>query len=207
MLIKKTRTNKAFNCRLDTLQQDHPYLIKELGLNQETIADFSIGYCADKRKANVGRIIIPIHNARGALVAYAKHRLGEVDGSGSPRCEFSIGFKKSLELFNLDRATKEVTARPLIVVRNLFEVLHLHQNGYRNAVALMGDFMSQTQEALIRHNSDGHARILLLPNLNQSKWSRIAIRLSQFCYVKYNVLEKPKAQPGELTRKQIMELF
>ena len=50
------------------------------------------------------RIVIPIHNREGELVAYAGR---SIDGS-EPRYKFPAGFHKSLELFNLHRVTGEI---------------------------------------------------------------------------------------------------
>ena len=50
-----------------------------------------------------GRIVIPIHNERGELVAYAGR---SIDGS-EPRYKLPAGFHKSVELFNLHRAIGE----------------------------------------------------------------------------------------------------
>jgi DNA primase len=168
MLIKNTG-NKIVNHQFDTLQQEHPYLTKKLGLSQETIADFGIGYCTDKRKATFDRVIIPIHNPEGAFVGCAKHRPGKMGENGFPKYEFSVGFKKKLEIFNLDRAIKEVTARPLIIVQDLFDVLNLYQNGYRNTVALMADTMSPTQEKLIRESTNFQSCVLVMLNGKQRR--------------------------------------
>ena len=53
-----------------------------------------------------GRVVIPIHNERGELVAYAGR---SIDGS-EPKYKLPAGFHKSLELFNLHRAIGETDA-------------------------------------------------------------------------------------------------
>src|SRR3989442_1687616 len=50
------------------LDYSHPYLGKR-GLTQETIETFDVGHCSHGLMA--GRIVIPIQNAKGELVAYA----------------------------------------------------------------------------------------------------------------------------------------
>ena len=55
-----------------------------------------------------GRIVIPIHNQGGALVAYAGRGL---DGR-APKYKLPPGFRKGRELFNLHRAVPRAARRP-----------------------------------------------------------------------------------------------
>jgi DNA repair protein RadC len=61
-----------------------------------------------------------------------------------------------LEVFNLDRAIKEPEDEPLIIVEGFFDVIKLHQHGCKKVVALMGWFMSPTQEELIRTHANSY---------------------------------------------------
>jgi DNA primase len=63
-----------------------------------------VGFFAGKGSMH-DRIVIPIHNSEGELVAYAGR---SIDGS-EPRYKFPAGFHKSLELFNLHRVRREVS--------------------------------------------------------------------------------------------------
>ena len=47
-------------------------------------------------------MVIPIHNDRGELVAYAGRSIDDSE----PKYKLPTGFHKSLELFNLDRAVE-----------------------------------------------------------------------------------------------------
>src|ERR1035438_4590205 len=67
--------NKPLQFRLDKLERQHPYLIKERSLTLETIVDFGIGFCA--KGMMVDRIAIPIQNTEGKVVAYAGRFPGE----------------------------------------------------------------------------------------------------------------------------------
>ena len=128
--------NKPLKFRLDKLEREHPYLA-ERGLTLETIVDFGMGYCAKGMMAE--RIAIPIHNANGEVVAYAGRWPGE-PAEGTPKYKLPQGFRKSLELFNLDRAIKE--SGPLVIVEGFFGCMKLHQLGCRKVVALMGSTLS-----------------------------------------------------------------
>ena len=90
------------------------------------------------------RIVFPIHDHEGQLVAYAGRSL---DG-GEPRYLFPPGFHKSQVVFNLHRAVWE-SARCALVVEGFFDCLRVHQAGYRNVVALLGVSLAEVQEKLL----------------------------------------------------------
>jgi hypothetical protein len=76
------------------------------------------------------RIVFPIHDQEGQLVAYAGRSL---DG-GQPRYLFPPGFHKSQVVFNLRRAVGK-SAGCALVVEGFFDCLRVHQAGYRKVVA------------------------------------------------------------------------
>jgi DNA primase len=123
------------------LDNQHPYL-KERGLTQATIDFFGLGLHAGKGIMQ-GRVVIPIHNEQGELVAYAGRTPGEPP-EGEAKYKFPPQFKKSLVLFNLHRA-REHAAEGLIVVEGFFTVFEFFQRGRKNVVALMGSSMSAEQ--------------------------------------------------------------
>ena len=140
-VAEKAAPNVPLKFRLDKLEREHPYLIKERCLTLETIVDFGIGFCAKGMMAE--RIAIPIHNAEGGVVAYAGRLPGEPD-EDTPKYKLPQGFRKSLEVFNIDRAIKEPADKPLVIVEGFFDCMKIHQNGWRKVVALMGATMSGT---------------------------------------------------------------
>ena len=101
---EKGAPNAPLKFRLDKLEREHPYLA-ERGLTLETIVDFGVGFCAKGMMAD--RIAIPIHNAEGKVVAYAGRFPGEPPDEDTPKYKLPQGFRKSQELFNIDRAIKE----------------------------------------------------------------------------------------------------
>ena len=201
-----TAPNPPLTFRLDKLQRDHPYLT-ERGLTLETLMDFGVGFCAKGMMA--GRIAIPIHNANGQVVAYAGRQVGDPP-EGVPKYKLPPGFRKSLELFNLDRARKESSEIPLIVVEGFFDAMKLHQLGHRKVVALMGSSMSAAQEDLIRRHTDQHSQILVMldeDDAGHSARDEIAARLAKFAYVRIHAFEEEGFQPEHLTAKQLTGIF
>jgi len=69
-----------------------------------------------------GRIVIPIHNASGELIAYAGPA---IDGQ-EPKYRFPAGFRKSLVLFNLHRAIA-TNGKTMIAVEGFFDTIAVHQ--------------------------------------------------------------------------------
>jgi DNA primase len=139
------------------LDPDHLYLF-ERGLTQEAIAHFGLGYHRGKGMMD-GRIVIPIHNERGELVAYAGRWPGDPP-EGTPRYLFPPRFQKSLVLFNLHRATEHATDG-LIVVEGFFTVFEMFQRNRKNVVAVMGSSVSEAQERLIVETVGPKGRVLL----------------------------------------------
>lgn len=196
--------NKPLKFRLDKLEREHPYLT-ERGLTQETIVDFGLGYCAKGMMAE--RIAIPIHNANGEVLAYAGRFPGEPD-EGTPKYKLPQGFRKSLELFNLDRASKE--SGPLILVEGFFGCMKLHQFGCRKVVALMGSTLSAAQEELIRRHTDRTSQVIVM--LDEDEAGRagredIAVRLAKFVFVKIHTFDKDGQQPDDLSAEEVATLF
>jgi DNA primase len=202
--------NPVLKFKLDKLQREHPYLTQERGLTLETIIDFGLGYFTGDRGMMVGHIVIPIHNIKGELVAYAGRWPGEPPNADTPKYKIPAGFKKSQEVFNLDRACKEPADKPLVIVEGFFDVIKLHQNGWRKAVAVMGDSMSAVQEELIRQHTDKNGLIIVMLDENAAgKVGRkdIAGRLAEHCLVRTHVFDKADAEPEHLTAEEVRSLL
>lgn len=200
--------NPPLKFRLDKLQRDHPYLTQERGLTPETVIDFALGYFTGERGMMVGYIVIPIHNVKGEVVAYAGRWPGEPPDKDTPKYKLPAGFKKSLELFNADRAFKE--PGPLVIVEGFFDVIKLHQHGWRKAVALMGSSMSPAQEELIRQHTTTSSHIIVMldeDNAGRAGRADIAARLAKFCFVKTHVFDQPGTQPEHLFAEDVQQIL
>ena len=196
--------NKRLKFRLDKLERSHIYLT-ERGLTQETMIDFGAGYCAKGMMA--GRIAIPIHNPAGEVVAYAGRLLGK-ETADTPKYKLPPGFRKSLELFNIDRAKKESAEKPLVIVEGFFDCMKLHQNGCRKVVALMGSTMSAAQEELIRKHTNAESKVIVMMDEDEAGImgrEDIACRLSRFCFVKTHVFDEPGTQPEHMSHEELSD--
>ena len=70
-----------------------------------------------------GRVVIPIHDENGFLVAYAGRSVDQTD----PKYRFPPRFRKSLVLSNLHRAAAE--GKSVIVVEGFFDCLNVYEAG------------------------------------------------------------------------------
>ena len=137
-------SNRPLAFTLQGIDPHHPYLAGR-GVDSNTAAHFGIGFYPGKGSME-GRIIIPIHNEEGILVAYAGRSLGQTE----PRYKFPARFRKSLVLFNLHRAVHH--GKAVIVVEGFFDCFNVYQAGFPCVVALMGCSLSHRQEALLQQH-------------------------------------------------------
>jgi len=199
--------NAPLKFRLDKLERQHPYLTEQRGLTPETIIDFGIGFCSKGMMAD--RIAIPIHNVKGEVVAYAGRFIG-APPEGAPKYKLPPGFRKSQELFNIDRAIKESADMPLVIVEGFFDAMKLHQHGCRKVVALMGATLSTAQEELIRQHTNSHSHVIVMLDENeagQAGREDIACRLSKFCFVRVHQFSRPDMEPEHLTAEEVQQLM
>jgi DNA primase len=119
----------------------------EEGLDYHTQIEFQIGY--DVRS---DRIIFPIHNRNGELIAIKGRYIGS-----DKRIESDFKYiylypcNKSIELFNLNRALPYVQQqKEIIIVEGAKTAMFLYQWGYRNVVSIEGDCLSFSQINLLK---------------------------------------------------------
>jgi len=193
--------NKGLRLKLEDLDASHPYLA-ERGIRKETAEEFGIGYFSGAGSM-ADRIVIPIHNERGLLLAYAGR---SIDGS-APKYKFSAGFHKSQVLYNLRRAIEgNLEARPSVaVVEGFFDCIKVHEAGFR-CVALMDSSLSQEQgELLDRH----FAHVVLLfdgDEAGRAATDECLLRLGRRLWTKAITLPKGK-QPDQLSRDELQDLL
>jgi len=205
--VEKGAPNAPLKFRLDKLVREHPYLLEQRGLTLETIIDFGLGFCSKGMMAD--RIAIPIHNVKGEVVAYAGRFPGD-PGENNPKYKLPQGYRKSQELFNIDKAIKEPADKPLVIVEGFFDAIKLYQNGYKKVVALMGSTLSAAQEELIRQHTDRNSQVIVMLDENeagQAGRDDIACRLAKHCFVRVHVFDKPDMEPEHLSAEDVQHLL
>lgn len=187
-------SNKPLPFTLWGIDLHHPYLSKRR-VDSNTAVNFGIGFYPGKGSME-GRIVIPIHNDDGILVAYAGRSLDQSE----PRYKFPARFRKSLVLFNLHHAIRH--GKAVIVVEGFFDCLNVYQAGFPCVVALMGCSLSQRQEVLLQNHFQQVTLMLDGDNAGRRAGAAIAARLVTKLAVR--VVEIPLgSQPDQLGADQI----
>ena len=199
LVRKELAVNPALRFELRNVNTAHPYLA-ERGIQRATAVEFGVGFYSGSGLMQ-GRIVIPIHNPRGELVAYA----GRAVNGGGPKYKLPIGFRKSLEIFNVHRAAT-ASSDTVVVVGGYFDCLRVHQAGFRCVVALMGCALSGPQEALLLERFKRMVLMLDGDAAGRGASRAIAGRLSTRCSV--GVVHLPEgAQPDQLPPDVIQKLL
>jgi DNA primase len=186
--------NKPLGFRLKGIDHSHPYLAGR-GIDSETAEYFGIGYFSGRGSMH-GRIVIPIENERGELVAYAGRSIDNTE----PKYKLPPGFKKSQVVYNLGRAREE-GSDTVVVAEGFFDCIRVTLAGYAS-VALMGCAMSRQQQALL---TEHFRRVILMLDGDEAgvtATTDICARLARHVWVRAVELGSGR-QPDELTTDDI----
>jgi DNA primase len=206
---ESTEPNKPLTFQLKGINHEHEYLAGR-GISKETAQTFGVGFFPGKGTMS-GRVVIPIHNERGELVAYVGR---SIDGS-DPRYKVPGGFHKSQEVYNLHRAIAafcsfeidiEVDQKGIIVVEGYFDAMKVHQAGYPFVVALMGCSLSEEQERLLV----AHASMILVmldgDEAGRKATDEIMLRLGRRVWIKSITLPDGR-QPDQMSAEELTALL
>lgn len=189
-----TEHNPPLPFMLKNIDVHHPYLA-ERRISLETAEHFGVGFFAGRGYMQ-GRIVIPIHNEDGQLVAYAGRSLETTES----RYRLPPRFRKSQVLFNLHRAA--VHGKTVVVVEGFFDCLTVHQAGLPCVVALMGCSLSQHQERLLQNHFQEVLLLLDGDKAGRTAGAAIAARLCS--KISTRLIEIPAgSQPDKLGADQI----
>ena len=183
-----------------SLDHNHPYLV-ERGLLEETVEYFGVGFHGGKGMM-AHRVVIPIHNADGELVAYAGRWPGNPP-EDTPKYLLPPRFCKQLEVFNLHRvpATKHV-----VLVEGYFDVMRLHQCGWPNTVATMGVSISKRQVELVASKFRGVHILFDGDETGRKAGKTVAAELGEHVWVR--VAHCPEGtQPEHLSEAQLRDIL
>lgn len=183
LVRKKEGANRPLRFALTGLHHTHPYLAQR-GVDRAIAVEFGIGFYSRPGLMS-GRIVIPIHNGKGEIVAYAGRAL---DG-GIPKYRLPGGFHKSLELYNLHRAMASGG-----------------QAGLPGVVALMGSSLSLEQEKLLVGRFERVILMLDGDDTGREATQTIRAKLIPECDV-LTATVSDGTQPDQLSPGEIRELL
>jgi DNA primase len=182
---------------LTPIDATHPYLAAR-GISKKTATEFGVGFYSGPGLMH-GRLVIPIHNAAGELVAYS----GRTVDQKLPRYQVPSGFRKSEVLFNMHRAGAAGGASA-VMVEGFFDCMKVHQAGIPSVVAIMGSVLYEPQCcALLSHFR--HIVLMLDGDAAGRRATQvIAAKLGRSCQV---VALPTDVQPDQLSAKEIRKIL
>lgn len=148
------------------------------------------------------RIIFPIKNTRGEVIAFGGRTLGNLEPKylNSPETPF---FRKGENLYGLDQAIKAIREeKNFILVEGYLDVLALKQCGMDSAVAPLGTSLTEGQVRLLKRYSE---KGLLLFDSDEAglRASRKAINLFERSDVQIGVAELSEgSDPADIMQKE-----
>ncbi|MEM8539418.1 MAG: CHC2 zinc finger domain-containing protein [Pseudomonadota bacterium] len=138
--------NKPLTFQLQSLATDHSFF-NERAITDRMIKDFGLGIA--QKGMMKDRLVFPIHNKTGELVAYCGRWVEEPEDD-QPKYKQPPKFHKELELFNWHQAQGLIKkGQPLLIVESFLAVVKLHVWGFP-VVSPMGRSLSDTQIETIK---------------------------------------------------------
>jgi DNA primase len=196
LVPEKEACNPPLRFTLWGVDHRHPYLTQR-GIESSTADYFGVGFYARPGLMSQ-RLVIPIHDEKGRLIAYAGRSL---DGA-RPRYLLPPGFHSSLALFNLHRAQASASGRTVVVVEGFFDCMKVHQSGFPGVIALMGANLSMSRENLLLQRFEQIVLLLDGDPAGRAASHAIASRLNAKCHLQVHELPWNQ-QPDQLTSEQI----
>ncbi|MBP6921612.1 DNA primase [Candidatus Gracilibacteria bacterium] len=125
--------------------------MKKKGFSEKVIMDSGI-FVSQYKDRFFGRVIFPITNYRGEVIAFSgrtlKNGSDEAKYVNSPETPI---FHKSDVLFGINHAKNPIQKeKKVVVVEGQMDVISLHQNGYEYVVGISGTALTESHIRLIR---------------------------------------------------------
>jgi len=99
------------------------------------------------------RIIFPIMNTSGRTVGFGGGAIDETMPKYMNSAESAV-YKKSQSIYGIQTAGREIRQRDsVLLVEGYFDLLTLHQSGFRNAVAPLGTALTRDQVRIMKRYS------------------------------------------------------
>jgi len=182
------------------LDSEHQSLAEALGLDQDTINHFGLGYCSRGRFAN--RIVAPLHDSRGSLIGYCgiDPKLASPEGYIYPDADrqrdgVRYQFDPSLFLYNGERFFAQEPLGHLTITRYPADVWQLHQSGNDHCVSTMGQALSYVHIELIKHFIEpDNGCVMVAVHPGDEEFARVTCsRLNYHHYCRWMLLEEAKS--------------
>lgn len=195
LVTERGRVLSPLTFKLTGIDCAHPYLARR-GITERTAVEFGVGFYAGPGLMH-GRLVIPIHNAAGQLIAYC----GRSVDQSQPRYRLPPVFPKSEILFNMHRAPGGAE-NSVVVVEGFFDCLKVHQAGIRSVVALMGSVLYAPQRNALLERFRRVTLFLDGDPTGRKASTAIAEKLRPHCSVRV-ILLPDGVQPDQLPAEDL----
>lgn len=140
--------------------RDLPRYLLSKGYSEQTMLES--GAVAKSERGELidalgGRLIFPVINAMGDVVAFGGRMLEKTDFAKYKNTKETIVFNKSKNLYNINLVKKQKKAGGLsdiIIVEGYMDAISLYQAGFENVVASMGTALTKEQARLAKRYAD-----------------------------------------------------
>ena len=138
-----------------------PQFLLDSGFSRENILESGAVTESEKNgrliDAQGGRLIFPIINAMGDVIAFGGRVLEKTDFAKYKNTKETMVFNKSKNLYNINQVKKLKQAeglKSIIVVEGYMDTISLFQAGFTNVVASMGTALTKDQARLAKRYAD-----------------------------------------------------
>lgn len=151
------------------------------------------------------RILFPVFQSTGEVVAFSGRILEEISGNHSPKYLNSPDtaiYNKKQQLYGFFQAKKDITERGFMLCEGAMDVCAMYEMGYPQAIASLGTGFTEKQAKLLsRYTNEGY--ILFDNDEAGEKAKKTAILLFEKIdmHVKIVDLEEEK-DPGEILQRK-----
>lgn len=181
------------------------YLLKKKGFSEKDLTDAGLSYNRGGRVFDFfrNRIIFPLTDHRGNIVGFSGRALTDADMPKYINTKDTIAYHKGSLFFGMDIAKEEIKREnQAIVVEGEFDAIALWANGIKNAVAIKGTALTETQANLLSRFTD---KVTLCLDKDEAGFE--ATKRSLVNLEKYNltttVVVLPGKDPDEAIKKSL----
>lgn len=158
------KVNAPLDFALKGLDGAHPFF-EEMGLSEETVAHFGLGYCS--RGLLEGRIAIPLHSTDAELVGYAGLSVSDDEPrylypEDRERNGAKLSFRKDRLLYNAHQI--KAPCEDLVIVEEIESAWWLHQCGFESVIAAMGSAFSEERAEALSALLSPRGRLWVMPS-------------------------------------------
>lgn len=150
---------RAFGLGASLNFTDLPKYLLSKGYSRQDIVDSGTVNDVNGRltDAQGGRLIFPIINSYGEVIAFGGRALKKTDFGKYVNTKETLIFNKRKNLYNINLLKKLKRTQPVkevIMVEGYMDTLSLYEAGFKNVVASMGTSLTQDQARLIKRYAD-----------------------------------------------------